>query len=92
MSDSPSTSPTSTVRSITPEDLKVKLRKTKTVPGKVKAVVYKNCLQAPAGTMQFGSDVSVYGLYEALLFVENMEADGVFAPGTAVAAIKTLIK
>ena len=92
MSDTPATStPTASVRSITPDEIKVKLRKMKTVPGKVKAAIYGGC-KDPGAAMQFNSDVTVYGMFEALLYVEGYEKDGMFAPGTAVAAIKTFIK
>jgi len=92
MSDTPATStPTASVRSITPEEVKVKLRKMKTVPGKVKAAIYGGC-KDPGAAMQFNSDVQMYNLWEAILYCEGYEKDNMFAPGTAVAAIKTFIK
>jgi hypothetical protein len=83
---------TDTLRTILSEPLKAKYRKVKTVPAQVKAAVYggANPAHCPSITVQFQSDVNVYGLYEALLFVEGYEADGCFAKGTAVAAGKLL--
>jgi len=80
---------TDTLRSLLPEPLKAKYRKVKTVPAAVKAAVYKGCLD-PAVTVQFQRDVLVYGLYEALLFVEGYEGDGAYVKGTAQAAGKLL--
>jgi hypothetical protein len=58
-----------------PDDTKNKFRKTKTLPVKVKAAVYAECTD-PAASMQFNRDVTVYNLYEALLYVENYEQQG----------------
>ena len=70
-------------------DLKSKLRKTKTVPGKVKAIIYAGNSSGPAMSMQFNQDVTTYGLWEALLFVKNYESDGFYTPGTAQRAMDT---
>lgn len=72
-------------------DLKIKLRKLRTVPGKVKAAIYSGCSD-PGAAVQFNSDVTVYGMYEALLYVEGYEKDGFFAPGTAEKALATFNK
>jgi len=75
-------------------ETKMKLRKVKTLPGKVKAVVYGGVLPAggPAVAIQFSRDIAVYGLWEALLYVQNYERDGFYAPGTAQAAVDTYKK
>jgi hypothetical protein len=83
---------TDTLRSILPETLKAKYRKVKTVPSAVKALVYggANPAQCPNVTIQFNRDVMIFGLYEALLFVEDYESDGFYNKGTALAAAKLL--
>jgi hypothetical protein len=80
------------IKSFLSEPLKAKYRKVKALPGAVKAAIYAGASPAhsPAITVQFNRDVAVYGLYEALLFVEGYEADGFFAAGTALAAAKLL--
>lgn len=55
------------IRNTTPEETKKVLRKVKTVPTRVKAVVYKGCKNGPQATVQFNSD--------RLLFVEGYEND-----------------
>jgi hypothetical protein len=77
------------IRTTIPEAVKVKYRKVKIVPVKVKAAVYGGC-KDPGATIQFHQDVQTYGLYEALLYVENMEEQGLFAKGTAQQAALTL--
>lgn len=74
------------LRESTPEAVKSKLRKTKSIPPAVKAAVYAGCLQQGAA-MQFNRDVMVYNLWEALLYVEGYEDDGYFTHGTAAKAI-----
>ena len=77
------------LRTDTPDALKIKLRKVKTVPAKVKAAVYAGC-KDPGAAVQFQQDVATYNLWEALLYVESYEADGFFAKGTAANAIATV--
>lgn len=75
----------------TPNHIKVKMRKMKTIPACIKAEVYKGakCMEA---TVQFNSDVSVYNLWEALLYVEGYEKSGHFAEGTAHNAMDAFFK
>lgn len=80
---------TDSLRTSLSEPLKVKYRKVKTVPVAIKAAVYGGC-RNPDATIQFHRDVQVYGLYEALLYVESYEKDGYYHPGTALAAGKLL--
>lgn len=79
--------PTS-LRTLASDDDKRKLRKTRTLPASIKAVVYRNAVAAhcPAVTMQLGQDLLTYGLWEALLYVESYERQGMYQTGTAVAA------
>lgn len=77
------------LRTDTPDAVKIKLRKLKTVPVKIKSAVYSGCSD-PAGTMQFAQDVATYNVWEALLYVESYEKDGLFAAGTAAKAIATV--
>jgi hypothetical protein len=77
------------LRTDTPDATKIKLRKVKTVPAKVKAAVYAGCSD-PGAAVQFQQDVATYNLWEALLYVESYEKDGFFTTGTAAAAIATV--
>jgi hypothetical protein len=74
-------------------DEKAKFRKVKVMPSKVKASLYHdaNAEHCPAITMQLGSDIATYGIYEALLYVENYEADGYYLEGAALRAFKLLV-
>ncbi len=71
---------------VNPEEKKF-LRKIRKVPEAVKAAIYGGNLGAADMAMQFHDDVRVYGLYEALLYVERYEQQGKYKPGTAVAAL-----
>ena len=73
------------IRITTPKHLIVKLRKLKVVPVSIKAEVYKGCKEME-GAVQFNSDVNVFNLWEALLYLEGMEPNA-FAEGTATKAI-----
>jgi hypothetical protein len=42
--------------------------------------------------LQFAKDVRIYGLWEALLYAENYEAEGAYAPGTALKAFQAAVK
>lgn len=69
---------------------KAKLRKVKILSSKVKAVIYGGNTGGPAMTVQFNSDLGVYGLWEALLYVEGYEGEG-YKPGTAQKAFEAAI-
>lgn len=67
---------------ITPEQ-KRQLRKIKTVSSAVKAIVYGGNKDGMPMSVQFNRDVVLYGMYEALLYVEGYEAEGKYEAGTA---------
>jgi len=81
----------SELQTTTPNHLKVKMRKMKSIPVGIKAEVYKGakCLEA---TVQFNSDVNTYNLFEALLYVEDYEKSGHYAEGTAMKAMDAFVK
>lgn len=74
------------LREIATEEQKKRLRKIKSVPTKVKIQVYDGC-NNPLAANQFHKDVSLYNLWEALLYVENSEPQH-FKQGTALAAFQ----
>lgn len=82
------------LRTFATEPEKVKLRKMRTLPSAMKAVIYAGAQSShsPAVTMQLGQDLQTYGLWEALLYVESYERDGMYKPGTAIAAFLTIRK
>lgn len=63
------------------------LRRIKTLPLSVKAIVYGGNLGGPDAAVQFNRDLRLYGLWEALLYVEGYEEDGVYTKGTAQSAL-----
>lgn len=71
---------------VSPEQKKI-LRKIKVVSSGVKAIVYGGNLAGLAATIQFNSDVRLYGMYEALLYVEGYEEQGMYQKGTADKAL-----
>jgi len=70
---------------------KAQLKKVKTPHSKVKEAVYAGC-QNPGASMQFGEDLKLYGLYEAILYVEGYERDGYYTVGTAQKAMEIAIE
>lgn len=74
----------------TPEQKRI-LRKTKRLPGRVKAIVYGGNLGGPALAMQFNRDISLYGLWEALLYLEGYEAEGKVMKGTTERALEAAL-
>lgn len=92
MNPHPITEPTDIRKSTTPEQ-KDKLRKIKTLPSKIKAVVYKGSINGHNGSLaQLHSDIQLYNLWEALLYIEGYESDGYYQVGTAKLAIETYFK
>jgi len=79
------------LRTSTPNPLKNKFRKMKRVPSLIKAVILKGC-KSQGAYIQFQSDVSLYNLWEALLYVEGYESDGYFTEGTAFDALDAFIQ
>ncbi len=61
------------------------LRKLKVCPAIIKNIVYTGC-KNPQGTIQFGSDLQVYNVWEALLYVQGYEPT-CFEVGTAQMAV-----
>ena len=75
----------------TPNHIKVKMRKVKTIPACIKATMLKGCINQGA-YMQFHQDVGMYGLWEALLYAESYEANGDYALGTTHDALDAYFK
>lgn len=73
---------------ITPAQ-KLLLKSMKTVPEPVKVAVYDGCNNTGAAS-QFHTDVGLYGMYEALLYVESYEGNGYFVKGTAERAAEII--
>jgi ribosomal protein L25 (general stress protein Ctc) len=67
-------------------DQKNALRKIKKVSGKVKVAMYNG--NTPPPCIQFNRDVWMYNLYEAILYLEGYERDGLVSPGTAERVIE----
>jgi hypothetical protein len=85
-----------TIRETTPDVVKNRLRTSggihaKKLPDCIKAEVYKGC-KDPGASIQFNRDVSVYNVFEALLYVEGYESQGFYTVGTAKAAIDAYMK
>lgn len=72
------------------KEQKKELRKIRTLPDRVKAICYGGNHGGPAVTVQLNSDVRLYGLYEALLYVEGYEPE-YYKPGTAEKALKAAL-
>lgn len=75
----------------TPNHVKAKMRKVKTIPACIKATLLKGCVNQGA-YMQFHQDVGVYNLWEALLYAESYEANGDYANGTVHEAMDAYFK
>lgn len=75
------------IRETTTNEQKKLLRKIRTVSPAVKAAVYGGNIGGPGPTIQFNSDVRLYSLWEALLYVEGYESDGHYSEGTASRAV-----
>lgn len=61
-----------------------KLRALRAPPAKVKAVVYAGTLKNNVPlAVQFTHDCMVYGVWEALLYIEGYEREGYYTSGTA---------
>lgn len=84
------------LRKLATEEQKNKLRKMKTLPLAVKAAVYGGNIGGPGATMQFNSDIRIYNLWEALLYVEGYETGAAggpyYKPGTALSGFKAALK
>ena len=85
----PSSTPTAPVKRlrevVLPRDI-AHLRKLKQLPEQAKAIVYARNQGGPGLAMQLDTDVRLYGVWEALLYIEGYEAQGYYTPGTAIAA------
>jgi len=75
----------------TPNHIKAKMRKVKTVPACIKAELLKGCIQQGA-YIQFNQDVGLYGLWEALLYAEGYEDQGHYELGTVHDAMDAYFK
>jgi hypothetical protein len=82
----------SDLRKLATPEQKAKLRKTRKLPGKVKEVVYKGNKGGTGPVTQFNQDIALYGLWEALLYVEGYEQEeGYYVPGTAEKAFQAAV-
>lgn len=63
------------------------LRKQKTVTDSVKTILYNGNIGGVGVAIQFDRDLNLYGLWEALMYVEGMEREGYYKKGTAVKAL-----
>lgn len=70
---------------------KLKLRKLKDVSEEVKAIIYSGNKGGVEMATQFFKDVSLYGMYEALLYVKGYESQGLYEPGTAEKAVNAAL-
>lgn len=74
---------------------KTQLRKIRTIAHKsveaARNTLVTGCIEQGA-YMQFGRDVTVYGLWEALLYASNYEGDGAYEVGTAQKALDAAVK
>jgi hypothetical protein len=77
------------------EEQKRALRKIKGVAGErqdiARNTLVKGCLEQGA-YIQFGRDMAVYNLWEALLFAQGYEEDGMYKTGSAQAALDAVLK
>jgi len=62
----------SDIRAIVTNHQKQCLRRIKTLTDRVKVRVYQGC-QSPLAANQFHYDLQVYGLWEAILYIQNGE-------------------
>lgn len=74
------------IRVSTPKHIQDKMRKIKKIPACIKDEMLKGCKNQGA-YMQFHQDVTVYGLWEALLYAEGYEGKGDYTSGTVHAAL-----
>jgi hypothetical protein len=79
------------IRASTPNHIKIKMRKTKTLPACIKAALLKGC-KSQGAYIQFHTDLATFGLWEAMLFVEDYEKSGDYAEGTAHNAMDAYFK
>lgn len=79
------------IKEIVSEEQRKLLRKIKTPPMDTKNLVYAGCLAGPMMASQFNEDCRIYGLWEALLYVEGYEANGYYKEGTAKGAVCHLL-
>lgn len=75
------------IEQTTQEPIKELLRTMKVVPSSMKAAILKGCKDQMA-YVQFGKDLSLYNLWEALLYVQSYETDGYYTKGTAHNALE----
>jgi len=77
------------IKDTTPLDKIKRLRKMKTLPVKVKVALYAGCRE-PLAASQFHTDLNLYGLWEALLYVQNGEPK-YYRTGTAKNCINAIV-
>jgi hypothetical protein len=79
------------IRISTPDTIKAKMRKVKTIPACIKATLLKGCINQGA-YMQFHQDVGMYGLWEAMLYAQGYEGNGDYTEGTVHDAMDAYFK
>lgn len=79
------------IRETTPPHIKATMRRVKELPDKIKAVVYHGA-KNPKATMQFNEDIRLYGLWEAILYVQGYEEDDFYVEGTAEKAMAVAVE
>ncbi len=80
------------IRTTTDDATKAKLRTLRAMPSKAKASLYSDNRGGCEVAMQLAIDCQLYGVWEALLYVESYEASGHYATGAAERALATLVK
>jgi hypothetical protein len=94
MTMNPTPTPTPHLREMATEQEKARLRKSRVLSSKAKVSLYKDADpgRCPGITIQLGEDVRVYGVWEALLFVEEYEETRHYAPGAAMRAFLSSVR
>jgi hypothetical protein len=81
------------IRNTTSEEDKKRLRKIKILPDRVKVVLTQGAIKSPVGVLtQFHRDLFLYGMWEALLYVEGYEREFYYAEGTAKKAVEAALQ
>jgi len=74
------------------QSIRTKLRNVRMVLHKVSHIVAEGCIKdKQALAIQFSKDCHIYGIWEALLYVEGYEGQGFYKYGTAEKAFRTFI-
>jgi hypothetical protein len=77
----------------TSEETKKKLRKLRSVTGPIQDIARNTLVQGVidrGAYIQFGSDMVVYNLWEALLYAKSYEDQGMYVAGTVEKALREI--